>query len=468
MDIVADDEIPFDTNVDILVVGAGGCGLTAALAANDAVRGLEIAVVEKLDRMQGNTMLSSGSVAAAGTRLQREAGIKDSVDAFIADLDRVAGEHEAPELKCRLASLSAELVDWFVDRIGIQLTLVTTYKHVGHSVYRLHAPPSRRGADLMSELLSKVEQRGIPVAFGNPVRRLIVDANGAIAGAQTETQGGARAAIGARAVILATNGFGANAALLAKYCPELKGKPYGGAAGSEGEAIEWGLALGADLRNMRGYQAHASLADPHGSLVTWTVVEKGGLVVDVEGRRFGNESTGYSAFSALELRRSGPFFVIADSRIRDFTASGQEEYAELVAYGGVFEAPTLYALACRMGIDASNLTETIESAAAAAQGNKPDMFGRTEWGLGPLRPPFTATRVGPALFHTQGGLRVDDDGRVLRADDRAIAGLYAGGGAATGISGNRGSLGYMSGNGLLSALGLGYLAGRAAARDVVR
>jgi fumarate reductase flavoprotein subunit len=460
------EHLRLDAQVDVLVVGAGGCGLVAALAAHDANPQLDIAVVEKLDRLRGNSMLSSGSIAAAGTRLQQEAGVHDSVQALIADLDRVAGEHEAPELKHRLAEVSGELVDWLVDRIGVHLTLVTTYKHVGHSVHRLHSPPSRRGADLMNELFVKTEQRGIPVAFGNPVVELIVDQTSSVRGVMTRTDSGDVTAIGARAVILATNGFGANQKLIARYCPELSGKPYGGAIGSEGEAIEWGLSLGADLRNMQGYQAHASLANPHGSLVTWTIVEKGGFVIDAQGNRFGNESLGYSAFAALELARTGPFFVIADTRVRDLTAAGQEEYADLVRHGGVIEAPTIAELASRLGIEANTLTRTIEDASRAAQGSVADPFERTDWGLGPLQAPFTATRIGPALFHTQGGLRVDINGRVLRKDGAAITGLYAGGGAAAGISGNRGSAGYISGNGLLSALGLGYLSGRAAAHDI--
>jgi fumarate reductase flavoprotein subunit len=458
-------ELQFDITFDVLVVGAGGCGLAAALAAADAAPGISIAVVEKLDRMQGNSMLSSGSIPAAGTRFQRAAGVDDSAARFVVDLERVAGAHEAPQLTRRLAGISAELVEWLVDA-GVRMSLVETYKHIGHSVHRLHSPPSRRGVDLMNDLREQVEARDIPVAFGNPVVDLVVGEDGAVVGVVTQTPSGERTTIGASAIILATNGFGASPHLLARFCPELAGAPYGGAAGSEGEAIEWGLALGADLANMGGYQGHASLADPHGSLVTWTVIEKGGLIVDAQGQRFGDESIGYSAFAALELARQGPFFVIADTRVRDLTASGQEEYAELVEHGGVTQAPDAQALASRLGIDGAALAHTLAQAGVAARGEAADLHGRTAWGLGALQAPYTATRIGPALFHTQGGLRVDDDGRVLRPDGRVINGLYAGGGAAVGISGSRGSQGYMSGNGLLAALGLGYLAGRAAARAV--
>ncbi|ARP95680.1 FAD-dependent oxidoreductase [Bordetella genomosp. 13] len=466
MAIVSSDSVVPDAEFDVLVIGAGGCGLAAAVAAHDAGDGVSVAVVEKAERLQGNTMLSSGSIPAAGTRMQRQAGLADSPADFVEDLQRIAGPHEMPALTARLAGISAELVEWLVDAAGVELTLVETYKHIGHRQYRLHSPPSRRGADLMDDLARALDARGIPLAFGNPAVELLAGPDGAVQGAITRTPDGVRTVIAARAVVLASNGFGANRPLLARFCPELAAAPYGGSTGSEGEAVVWGEALGASLANMGAYQAHASLADPHGSLVTWTVVEKGGVVVDAQGRRFGDESMGYSAFAALELDRAGPFYVVADTRVRDLTAAGQEEYAELVAHNGVLQADDAHALAARLGLPGDALADTLSAAAAAARGEAEDPHGRTHWGLGALQAPYTATRIGPALFHTQGGLRVDDDGRVLRADGSAVPGLYAGGGAAAGISGNQGSTGYMSGNGLLSALGLGYLAGRAAVRDM--
>ena len=213
----------FDASFDVLVIGAGGCGLAAALAAVDVAPGLEIAVLEKLDRMQGNSMLSSGSIPAAGTRFQHEAGVEDSPTVFIADLNRVAGEHEAPVLRDRLAQVSAELVEWLVDSAGVQLTLVKTYKHIGHSVHRLHSPPSRRGTDLMHDLLRTAEARDIPIAFGNPAVDLVVSPEGAVVGAVAVTPSGERTVIRAGAVILCTNGFAANRDLLARYCPEVAG-----------------------------------------------------------------------------------------------------------------------------------------------------------------------------------------------------------------------------------------------------
>lgn len=455
----------WDGFADVLVIGAGGCGLVAALAAAEA--GADVAVVEKLERLAGNTMLSSGSIPAAGTRFQKAAGIDDDPGRFAADLRRVSGAHEAEHLTDRLAEVSAEMVEWLVDAMGVDLRLITEYRHVGHSVNRLHAPPSRRGSDLMSGLWRAVETRGIPVAFASPAVELVTSQDGAVIGAVT---GGARSdmsRIRAGAVVLATNGFGGNRELLRRFCPEVAPVSYFGALGSEGEAVLWGERLGARLANMGAYQAHAGIAQPHGALVTWTVIEKGGVIVNESGQRFADETVGYSAFAAHALRQKGPIYAIYDARIRDATAAGQEEFADLCKHGGCSEAADIAAVAGLCGFDAKSGHDTIARAGQAARGAIADPFGRTAWGLGPLEPPYVVTRIAPALFHTQGGLAVDRDARVLRSDNRPIQGLYAGGGAAAGISGARGSLGYSSGNGLLAALGLGFIAGRAAAAHAI-
>jgi Succinate dehydrogenase/fumarate reductase, flavoprotein subunit len=454
----------FELEFDVVIVGAGGCGLTAAIALHDTWPQASIAVVDKAERACGNTVLSSGSIPAAGTRFQKAVGVEDSPLMFQEDLLKVAGEHEALHLTRTLTETSAELVEWLVDHANVRLTLVETYKHIGHRVHRLHSPPSRRGEDLVNDLLAECERRDIPVVWNSIVRELI-SSEGTVQGLVYATPDGEEVSIGARHIVLASNGYAANRRILERFVPEIAQAPYGGGMGSEGEALQWGEALGAGLANMKAYQAHASLADPHGSLVTWTVVEKGGVIVDSTGRRFGNESIGYSAFAALELQRTGPFWVVADTRVRDTTARGQEEYAELVEHGGVLEG-SIDEICRRTGIDRDGLAETLAEVRDAARSGNADRYGRSEWGLGPLDESLTVTRIGPALFHTQGGLRVDENGRVLRVDGSPINGLWAGGGAASGISGNKGSLGYMSGNGLLGALGLGYRIGRAIGRSM--
>lgn len=446
---------------DVLVIGAGGCGLAAAIAAHDA--GLSAAVVEKLDRPGGNSSLSTGSVPAANSRFQREAGIKDDPETYARDLMGIARETDDFELVKRLTEVSAETVEWLVDTVGARMQLITAYKHIGHSVPRLHAPVSRRGQDLVDDLIAAAEKRDIPIAVGNVVRELIVE-DGEVRGAVIDS-GDGPSRITARKTILAVNGFAGDPELVRRFCPEIAGAQYFGALGSTGEAIRWGEALGADLANMAAYQGYAAVADPHGSLLSWTTIEKGGFLVGTDGRRFGDESLGYSGYARIVLGQGPYSFAIFDQKIFDIAAQ-EEEFAELAHYGGLKKADVIGDLAQPYGLDAAALTEELARYNAAAAGAEQDRFGRKDFGLGPLVGPFYGCRTVPGLFHTQGGLRIDRDARVLKANGAPVPNLFAGGGAAAGISGRSGALGYASGNGLLSAIALGRLAALAAARDI--
>lgn len=460
-----DAGVAWDLEVDVLVVGAGACGLAAAIAAHDA--GAAVAILEKRDRAGGNSSLSTGSVPGAGSRFQRAAGIDDSAERMIADLERTAGASELPHLTPVMARVSAELCEWLVDSVGARMALITDYCHVGHTVPRLHAPVSRRGQDLVDDLLAAVTQRDIPLATNNAVTTLFVDTDGAIVGAAVQGEGVQSSRIGARSVILATNGFAANRTLVGQHCSEIAGAEYFGALGSEGEAVLWGEQLGARLANMQAYQGYAAVAYPHGSLLSWTTIEKGGILVNANGERFGDEDLGYSGYARLVLAQQSPVYAIFDDRIKAI-ASKEEEFQELVDHGGVKGSDTVEGLAAIFDLPAHTLAQTLADYNAAAGAHTPtaDAFARTRFGLAPLSGTLWICRVTPGLFHTQGGLAVDDIGRVLRADGAPIVGLYAGGGAAAGISGSQGASGYSSGNGLLTAIGLGYLAGRDAAKAI--
>lgn len=444
-------------DTDLLVIGAGACGLAAAVAAHDA--GISVAIVEKLARPGGNSSLSTGSVPGAGSRFQREAGIEDSPDRLVADLLATAGPHEADALARLMAEQSAPLVEWLIDDLGARMELVTAYKHVGHSVPRLHAPRSRRGQDLVDDLLGFVSDRGIPLAVGNPVDRLLVE-DGAVVGAVVSGE-----PVRAAKVLLATNGFAGNQEMVARWCPEIAPAEYFGALGSTGEAAAWGEELGAAVGNMGAYQGYAAVAYPQGSLLSWTTIEKGGILVAADGRRFGDEDAGYSGFAPAVMAQGEMAYAVYDRRIHDIAAQ-EEEYAELAEMGGVRWADTPEALGPILGVDGAGLAQTVAAYNAAARGETADPFGRRRFELAPLEPPFAIVRVKPGLFHTQGGLMVDTHARVLRPDGSVIENLFAGGGAAAGISGQTGAGGYASGNGLLTALALGRIAGLRAAAEL--
>ena len=270
--------------------------------------------------------------------------------------------------------------------------------------------------------------------------------------------------MGCTSLILACNGYGGNAELVARHVPEIAGGEYYGHAGNTGHAMTWGEALGAELRHLSGYQGHGSLAHPHGILISWALMMQGAVQVNAEGRRFSDESGGYSEQAVKVLAQPGGIaWNVYDARRHAFALEGFPDYREAHAAGALREAADIAGLAAATGLPEGPLRETLEEAARLCEDGGSDRFGRSFEGLAPLFPPYHAVKVTGALFHTQGGLVIGEDGRVQRARGGAFPNLYAAGGAACGVSGPKVE-GYLSGNGLLTALAFGHLAGRMAAR----
>lgn len=443
---------------DIVVVGAGGCGMVAALAA--AEHGAEVFLVEKDGRVSGNTALSQAMIPAAGTRFQREAGIPDTPDQFTEDIFRKNGYESDPELTRTLCRNSASLVEWLVDELGVRLALVTDFKYPGHSTYRMHASPSRKGEGLVHDLLAAVKAHPrIMLATNAPAKELIADDSGAVIGVVVHTM--EDECVRAQKVILACNGFGRNQEMVRRYCPEIADALYFGHEANTGEGIMWGMELGADTEHMGAFQGHASVAHPHGVLLTWAVMVNGGIQVNRDGLRFGDESRDYSGYALAVLKQPGGVaYDIFDERIY-LSVEGFEDFQECVEAGAIKRADTLEELAERLRINALNLLKTVEDYHRAFEAGV-DEFGRTDFGH-PLRSPFHGAQVTGALFHTQGGLSINSKAQVLRRDGLPVPNLYAGGGVAVGVSGS-GADGYLSGNGLLTALGWGKIAGEHAAQ----
>ena len=441
---------------DLIVVGGGACGMVAALTAGDA--GKSVLILEKLDQPGGNSTLSTGSVPGAGTRFQREAGIEDTPAEMVSDLLRTSGPHQAEDLVGWMAESSAEVIEWLVDKHKIGLYLITDYKHVGHSVPRLHAPADRNGANLTRDLQRACEAAGVQILVRTPVLGLLTD-NGAVTGVTVKLENGQEQDFHGRAVLLASNGFGNSKELLARWIPEMERTPYFGAAGSTGEAITWSGELGADMANINAYQAYASVATEAGDILSWTTVELGAVIVGADGKRLGDESVGYSAFAEAVSAHGQESYTIMDRKIYDYVARNEPRFVKIINLDRVHPAKDVAELAAYIGCDEAALSHTLESSNEAAAGRIKDAEGRTDFGLGPLEPPYYICRTQPGMFHTQGGVRVDRHARVL-AGGEPIPGLYAGGGVAAGISGLAGAAGYASGNGLLTAVGLGYAAGR--------
>jgi fumarate reductase flavoprotein subunit len=455
------DAAQFEGEIPVLIVGAGAAGHVAALACHD--KGIDCAMVERDAVAQGSTALSSGLVPAAGTSMQRKRGIADDPAQFAADIQRKAHGEAAPDLVEALAQSIGPTVDWLAERHGVPFELVEGFLYPGHSALRMHGTPKRTGAELIGFLAQAARLADIPLLA--PARAVAVFSagDGRIAGARIERPDGKCEDIACRALVLACNGFGGDRDMVARYIPEMADALYFGHAGNTGDGIRWGTALGGAVRHMGAYQGHGSVAVPHGILVTWATMMEGGIQVNARGRRFSNEHCGYSEQSVAVLAQPGGKAVnVFDGRC-DAVARQFEDYRNALETGAVRRFENAATLAAAFDLPLGELEATLTECRSFADGKTADPFGRNFAGKPPLEPPYFAVRVTGALFHTQGGLVVGSDARVRRADGAKLPNLLAAGGTACGVSGPA-VWGYLSGNGLLAAVGLGRIAGREAAR----
>lgn len=444
----------------VVVIGGGGTGLCAALAVRDA--GLDVLVLERDSTPLGSTAMSTGLIPAAGTPEQAAEGIDDSPERFLDDvLRKTKGKTDAAVAR-RLAEESAETVAWLRDSHDVPLTLVGGFLYPGHSARRMYGTPNRTGSELMAALESANAAAGSVVLTDATVTQLRHD-GGAVTGVEIRRPDGSLETIGCGAVILACSGFGGNAELVKQWIPEMAGAVFHGHPGNKGDAIRWGQEIGAAVADMHAYQGHGGLAAGHGVPILWPLIMEGGIQVNAAGLRFSDESAGYSEQAAkVNVQPGHVAWSIFDQQRHDLMMQF-DDYHDALRAGAVVMAESLDELARRTGLPLAGLEATLAEVGACIAGTRTDAFGRDFSGKTPLTAPFRAAKVTGALFHTQGGLVVDGDARVLDEVGRALPNLFAGGGAARGISGP-GADGYLAGNGLLAATTLGKLAGRAAAR----
>lgn len=441
-----------DLTCETLIIGAGACGLVAALSAHEV--GQQVLVIEADAVPRGSTALSAGLIPAAGTSFQQKAGIDDTAALFAQDIQSKAKGENEQALVDTLAQHAAPVIDWLATDHGLRFSVVTDFDYPGHSRRRMHGLPTRSGAELVDALRAACETAGIDIICDRRAQTLHRKV-GRICGASVKTPDGTIEHIGCQKLILACNGFGGNRALVGELTPEIKDAVWFGHDGNRGEAILWGRALDADLRHLGAYQGHGNVAHPHGILITWATMTEGGFQVNVDGNRFWNEAQGYSeAARAVLSQPQGIAFAIFDARIAGI-ARQFEDFKNAEAAGAVCSGDSIEDLAQNLGLPAPALAQTLCNIPT----DTPDAFGR-RFPAQSLNAPFMGVRVTGALFHTQGGLRTDGAARVLDKNDAPISGLFAGGGAACGVSG-QGDAGYLSGNGLLSAVVLGRLAGLA-------
>jgi fumarate reductase flavoprotein subunit len=447
-----------ETDTDLVVAGAGAAGLAAAMAAADG--GAKVALLEASAtfRTGSNTSMSTSMVPVGGSRWQRAFGIDDdSPDHLYEDIMAKSKGQADPVVARALVDVGNELAEWLADDCRVPLELLVDAEFPGHSRKRHLCVADRAGRTLHRHLLEAADQRE-NVTMVVPLRVADLEWLDERWRVRAQAPDGTEQVIVTDAVVLATNGFGANPERVARHIPEIVDALYFGGDHSLGDALDIGEQLGADTAFLDSYQGHGSVATPHGVLFTWTTMMNGAFLVNADGRRFGDESTGYSEFAVQVIDQPGSVAWVVYDRAVHEAALPFADYQQLIEADGIRWADDVDAMAALIDCDPTRLRETVDDVGGFASGEKTDSLGRGVWPR-TLEPPYAVVKVTGALFHTQGGLSVDGSGNVLRGGE-PIPGLYAAGGAAAGVSGH-GAAGYLSGNGLLSALGLGYLAGRA-------
>jgi len=441
----------------VAIVGAGACGLTAALALSRL--GIECVVLERDAVPAGSTALSSGFVPAPCTRVQQSAKVKDSSDLFAQDIQHKAHGQAAPALVKAYSEAIGPAMDALEQHHHMPWQLLDQFLYPGHSVYRMHAVPEKTGEGLMTRLRAAADAAGVVVLTQAQVTELNADATGTVNSLTYSQPGGPAQVLMCDAVILACNGFGGNADMVKQHLPAMQDAQYAGHVGNDGSAIAWGLQLGAELADMGAYQGHGSWAIPQGSLISWALMMEGGIQINRFGARFHDETQGYSEAAVQVLNQpNGVAWNVFDNQLLQF-AQDFPDFVAAQAAGAVKSASNAESLAAIVGCPLMALDKTLAEVNRLAT----DTWGRTF--KRPLEAPFHAIKVTGALFHTQGGLNINAQCQVLKPDGKTLPNLYAAGGAARGVSGTE-VWGYLSGNGLLSAIAGGHIAAHAVAQKL--
>lgn len=442
--------------IPVVIVGGGSCGLSAAIGLRQA--GVDCVVLERDATATGSTALSSGFIPAAQTRLQKSLGIEDSHELLIEDvMNKAHGQAPRPLVKAYVEAVT-EAID-VLERKGLPFEIVDGFLYPGHRVRRMHTMPEKTGATFMTRLEQLAGQEGADILTEALVTELWVDATDRVLGVGYRRPDGQLEHLACQWLLLACNGFGGNPQMVAELLPEMGEAVFAGHQGNDGTAIAWGRQLGLRMADLDAYQGHGSWVTPQGALMTWAFIMEGGVQVNALGRRFNDETGGYSEAAVHVLAQPGRIaWNVFDGPLLDLLR-GFPDFRDAEAAGALRTAPDVAALAALIGCEVAALKATLDEVAPGRVDGWGRSFKRS------LMPPYHAVKVTGALFHTQGGLDIDEQARVLRADGRPMPNLLAAGGAARGVSG-RGADGYMAGNGLLSAVGGGWLAARVMARQL--
>ena len=489
-------------DADVVVVGAGGAGMAAAITA--AAEGKSVVILESQSMVGGNSVRATGGMNAGKTVYQDEnefgesAGVEktlktaaekyadnetitalaktvseqwaayqanptgyfDSVE--LMELDTMIGGKgiNDPELVETLCANSADAIDW-LDEHGITLHSVSSFG--GASVKRIHRPVDAEGKTLsvgsyMIPLLQEnCDKAGVQTLLNTTATELLTDANGAVVGVKATGSTGETITVNAKAVVLTTGGFGANLDMVTEYKPELKGFMTTNAAGAQGQGIEMATAVGADTVDMDQIQIHPTVEANTAALITEGLRGDGAVLINAEGKRFIDEVGTRDVVSAAEIAQTGSYsWLVVDQAMVDASSVIQG----YIKKGYTVTGQTYEELAKAMGVDEAAFAETMKTWNGYVEAKNDPDFGRTSFAKALDTAPYYAIKVTAGVHHTMGGLKINTNTEVLKADGSVIPGLFAAGEVTGGVHGaNR-----LGGNAVADFTVFGRIAGAAASK----
>ena len=487
-------------DADVVVVGAGGAGMTAAITA--AAEGKTVVILESQSMVGGNSVRATGGMNAGKTVYQDEnefgesAGVEktlktaaekyadnetitalaktvseqwaayqanptgyfDSVE--LMELDTMIGGKgiNDPELVETLCANSADAIDW-LDEHGITLHNVSSFG--GASVKRIHRPVNAEGKTVsvgsyMIPLLEEnCEKAGVKMMLDTTATEILTDANGAAVGVKATGASGETVTVNAKAVVLATGGFGANLDMVVKYKPELKGFMTTNAPGIQGQGIEMAQAIGAATVDMDQIQIHPTVEANTAALITEGLRGDGAILINEEGQRFIDEVGTRDVVSAAEIAQTGSYsWLVVDQAMADASSVIQG----YIKKGYTVTGATYEELGKAMGVDAAAFAETMEKWNGYVEAKNDPDFGRTSFANPLNTAPYYAVKVTAGVHHTMGGLKINANTEVLNEKGEVIPGLFAAGEVTGGVHGaNR-----LGGNAVADFTVFGRIAGAAA------
>jgi len=488
-------------DTDIVIVGGGGAGMTAAIEAANA--GKKIVILESQGMAGGNSIRSTGGMNAGKTPEQDKnsfdeaAGVEktlktaeekyadnatitalaatvreqwaayqaapsgyfDSVALF--ELDTMIGGKgiNNPELVHALASNSADAIQW-LESVGAPLPSVSSFG--GASVKRIHRPVNAEGKTvsvgtfMLPILEENAKKLGADLRLETRAKKLLVDESGKIVGVEAEGPTGEKVTVNAKAVILASGGFGANLEMVTKYRPELEGFMTTNAKGALGDGILMGEEVGAATVDLEQIQIHPTVEMNTAALITEGLRGDGAILVNSNGQRFTDEVGTRDAVSAAEIKQPGSFaYLIVDQAMVDASNVIQG----YIKKGYTTQGESYAALAEALQIDPTAFETTMNEWNAAVEAKTDSQFGRTSFASPLNTAPYYAIKVTPGVHHTMGGLKINSEAEVLSADGNKIPGLFAAGEVTGGVHGaNR-----LGGNAVADFVVFGRIAGKQAA-----